>query len=82
MPKISVIEEADGIEKYLKKRQLLKQYLKAKNNILAGRLQQAAFRKRNPKSSNCYYFRINDQFRAIGYFEGEILVITAIDNHQ
>lgn len=82
MPQIHSILEAPGVEEYLLSRNLLKRYLKVKRDLLQGRLKQADFKKRQPKSQDVYYFRINQQFRAIGYFEGATFYVAHIDNHQ
>lgn len=50
---------------YLKKRRLEKQYLKAKNLILAGRFSNVDLKIREPKKERIWYFRINKQFRAL-----------------
>jgi hypothetical protein len=82
MADIQLIEESEGIEVYLRKRALTKQYQKAKMNILAGRIHQVTLKKRKPVSSGLYYFRINKKYRAIGFMEGSTLVVTTVDDHQ
>lgn len=68
---------------YLKKRNLSKQYKKAKRLIIQGHTSQARFKKRKPYSDNLYYFRINKQYRAIGGFiDQETLLVTHIDDHS
>lgn len=47
---------------------LLKQYKKAKQYLLSGRISQINFKKR--------------QYRAIGYFDGDVFVVVEIDDHQ
>ena len=59
--------EKPKVIKYLKSRQLVKQYLKAKNYINLNLYDLADFRKRNPKNQNKFYFKINDKYRAFGY---------------
>jgi hypothetical protein len=78
---IKILETKD-VEKYLIKRNLLERYKKAKKFILSGNIQQVNFKKRNPKGSGLWYFRINKQFRAIGYFDKDDFIVFEIDNHQ
>jgi len=80
--KIKKILETKDVEKYLIKRNLIDQYTKVKNFILSGKPKQAKFKKRNPKGSGFWYFRINKQFRAIGYFDDQDFIVFDIDNHQ
>jgi len=41
------------------------------------------FKKRQPKKDSIWYFRINKQYRAIGYIDDDRnLIIVEIDNHQ
>lgn len=83
MPAIAQILEKKEIVIYLKSRNLLKQYKKAKQYLLGGHYLQTKFKERNPKGSGIWYFRINKQFRALGVFNklGH-LIIFKIDNHQ
>ena len=39
-------------------------------------------RKRKPKSANLLYFKIDKKYRAIGYVENNIFVVTEISDHQ
>lgn len=83
MPKVKNIYETANILTYLNKRHILKQYLKAKNYLLNGNQAQVKFKERNPQNSGIWYFRINKQYRALGFFnEDNDLVIFEIDNHQ
>ncbi len=83
MPRIHRIFERKEIPKYLEARSLLRQYIKAKQYLLAGNTLQVKFKERNPQGSGIWYFRINKQFRALGVFNavGD-LIIFKIDNHQ
>ena len=83
MPSIGQIVERKEVVPYLDARGLLAQYKKAKGYLLAGSSLQVKFKKRNPKGSGIWSFRINKQFRALGVFntEGQ-LIIFKIDNHQ
>ena len=80
--KINRILETKDIEKYLLKRNLIDQYKKVKTFILSGKTSQVNLKKRNPKGSGLWYFRINKQFRAIGYFDKQDFIVFEIDNHQ
>ncbi len=82
MVNIIKVVELKKVAKYLKSRNLLKQYLKQKDILLSGGLKQIDFKLKNPKSEEVYYFRINRQFRAIGYIEDNIFIVADIDNHQ
>lgn len=83
MPKVQQIFERKEVSPYLKARNLLKQYVKAKRYLLQGNTLQVKFEERNPKGSGIWYFRINKQFRALGVFNkvGDLIVFK-IDNHQ
>lgn len=67
---------------YLKKRNLEKQYQKAKLLILGGYFQNVDLKIREPKENRVWYFHINRQFRALSELDWNILYIYAIDNHQ
>jgi len=79
---IKNVFESDEVLIYLEKRNLIKQYKKAKNFILLWYFENASFKKREPKEEDIYYFRINKQYRAIWYIENNNLYILEIDNHQ
>ena len=83
MKTVQEIFEKKDILPYLEKRNLLKQYKKAKEYLLKGNTLQVKFKERNPKGSGIWYFRINRQYRALGVFdENGSLIIFKIDNHQ
>jgi hypothetical protein len=65
MKNISQIKISPKALEYLKKRGLEKQYLKTKNYILDGYGRNTQIKIREPKKDKIWYFRINDQFRAI-----------------
>lgn len=67
---------------YLRKRNLLTQYQKAKQLLLQNLFGSVALKKRNPKSSNIWYFRINKQYRALCIRENGMLIVFAVDDHQ
>ncbi|EKD65968.1 MAG: hypothetical protein ACD_49C00072G0005 [uncultured bacterium (gcode 4)] len=79
---ISYIEEEDYILNYLIERNLLNQYKKVKKFLLIWNSRQVDFKLKKPKSAQIYYFRINQQFRALCHFEWNVLVVFKIDNHQ
>jgi plasmid maintenance system killer protein len=76
------IIEAPHVVEYLHKRGLLKQYLKAKNAILCGDVAGTYFKKRKPYHLGVWYFRINQQYRAFGYFDGKVFKVASISDHQ
>jgi len=77
------IFENHPILEYLEKRRLYDQYIKAKKYILAGYTKQAKFGLKEPKNEWIRYFRINNQFRALGRLDKDgDLLIYKIDNHQ
>lgn len=83
MPRVQHILELKKVLPYLESRGLLKQYKKAKTYLLDGHFLQVEFKERNPKGSGIWYFRINQQYRALGVFDGAgNLIIFEIDNHQ
>lgn len=77
------IFEKEEILSYLVKRNLLKQYKKAKKYLLNGNTLQTKFKERNPKGSGIWSFRINKKYRALGVFDDEgNLIVFKIDDHQ
>jgi len=75
---------APKVEDLIRKRWLYTQFLKAKNNLLHGFvLFGIQLRKRQPTTDDIWYFRINNQYRAIGKFDqdGDFLVLS-LDDHQ
>lgn len=58
----SIIEFQEAAE-YILSRQLLSQFRKAKNYLLAGHLDAVDFKIRQPKSKGIYQFRINQKYR-------------------
>lgn len=79
---MEVYELDNSIIKYLKKRNLVFQYKKAKEILKQNQLTSVYFKKRNPKSSGKYYFRITKKYRAIGVFDGKDFIVTEISDHQ
>ncbi|HCC84035.1 TPA: hypothetical protein DEP96_04265 [Candidatus Uhrbacteria bacterium] len=82
MPRITAVIEKKHILPYLEARGLKDQYIKAKNYLLAGDTKSVFFKELEPQHSNTWYFRINKQFRAICFFDGNDLIVAKIDNHQ
>jgi len=83
MPVPRDIFESKEVAEYLEKRNLVSQYKKAKKYLLSGSIAQVRFKERHPKKSGIWYFRINNQFRALGVFDEEgNLIVFEIDNHQ
>lgn len=82
---INRVIEIKGILEYLEKRNLVNQYKKAKNFLLDWKLDLIDFKKRKPKTSKIYQFKINNKFRAFGYFEvnnKNTFRIIEISDHQ
>ena len=83
MLRIRAIYEQKDILSYLETRNLLEQYRRAKQFLLRGNLMQVRFKKRRPKGSGIWYFRINQQYRALCVFNvNKELIVFAIDDHQ
>jgi len=57
-------------------------YKKAKELLKNNQLTSVYFKKRKPKSSGRYYFRITKKYRAIGVFDGKDFIVTEISDHQ
>jgi len=79
---IQKIFETQSVERYLRSRSLVKQYLKSKEHILNVRFGSVKFKMRKPKSKMVYYFRINKQYRAACIIKGNELRVFEIDNHS
>ncbi|MDP4008495.1 MAG: hypothetical protein Q8P68_04875 [Candidatus Peregrinibacteria bacterium] len=81
--KITQIFETPEVVKFLKSRNLAKQYQKAKRYLLEERVLTVRFRERKPKGSGIWYFRINKQYRAYGVFNATgDLVVFEVNDHQ
>jgi len=79
---MKVFEKSDVV-KYLKKRQLEKPYFQAKQFLEKGLYELVDLRKRQPKHHNLFYFKINRQYRAVGYINRkQELIVTEILDHQ
>ena len=74
---------APGLEDYCKKRNIRKQFLKSKNNILQWHITWwTRLQLRQPPIHQKWYFRINKQYRAIGVFEWDNFFVVYVDDHQ
>jgi len=82
MKRITKILEDEEAIIYLKARGVFEQYEKAKRLLLLGYPQLVDFKLREPKSNEIWYFRINRQYRAFGYFHGDEFTVSDIDDHQ
>ncbi len=82
MINIENIFEEDWIEKYLEKRNLLKQYKNNKGKLLIWYLWKLDFKLRKPKWTWVYSFRINQKYRAIWYFRWNDFIVVEISDHQ
>lgn len=76
------INESENVVIYLEKRNLISKYKKCKALLLIWLYKNVDFRKREPKTDDIYYFRINKQYRAIGFIENKTFKVLKIDNHQ
>lgn len=82
---INKILEIKGILEYLEKRNLVNQYKKAKTFILEWKLDLVDFKKRKPKTSKIYQFKINYKYRVFGYYDinnCNVFRIIEISDHQ
>ncbi|MCP4523631.1 MAG: hypothetical protein GY828_05460 [Candidatus Gracilibacteria bacterium] len=80
MIKTVVINEKSFL--YLKNRNLVPQYKKAKNYIVSGYAFLVSLKLREPKKKGIYYFRINKQYRAFALLEDNVLKVFHIDDHS
>lgn len=79
---MQVREIDQSILDYLVKRQLLKPYQKAKQNIIQGKYQLVDLKKRKPKSAGVLQFKINKKYRAYARMHENELLVFAISDHQ
>jgi len=77
-----IILENGSVVEYLKKRNLVKQYLKAKRNILNNNFKTVRLKRRQPQSENIWYFRISKKYRALAEKVGDKLYVFKISDHQ
>ena len=76
------IYETDESVEYLKKRNLIKPYLKAKKYFEQGHKQMISLKLLKPKQNKEYQFRINDKYRARGFYKDDGFIVTQISSHQ
>ena len=76
------VYETDAVVKYLKKRSLIKQYLKVKNYFELGYTQMINLKLLKPKKDEHFQFKINDKYRARGYYKENGFLVTDISDHQ
>ena len=67
---------------YIEKRQLTKQYRKAKQKLLNWDYISIDLAIREPKIEKIYYFRINKKYRVFWYIENKIFKVIKIYDHQ
>jgi len=79
---MEVYEFDKSVITYLTKRNILQQYIKAKELLKQEKFTSIHFKKRKPKSAGKYYFRINLKYRAIGVFDGKDFIVTESSDHQ
>ncbi len=80
---INNIFEDEWILEFLKKRNLLEQYLKSIKMLTSWIFGKLDFKIRQPKKNLIYSFRINKQYRAFCYFRDNwIFVIFEINDHS
>ena len=76
------VVEHESVVRYLEERGLAEQYRKAKKLIEEGLFHSVQLKKRQPKTSGIWYFRISKKFRALCVRKGETLVVFEADDHQ
>jgi len=74
--------EHDTILPFLKERGLVSQYKKSKHLLERGLSKQVLLKKRKPKVSGIWQFRINKKYRAFCYFEKGDFIVFKISDHQ
>ena len=76
------VYETDTAVAYLKKRELIKPYLKAKQYFQQGHTRIVKLKLLQPKKNKEYQFRINDKYRARGFYKENGFLVTEISDHQ
>lgn len=77
-----IVRERKDVIAYIEKRQIGKQYLKAKKSLEGNQFKQVDFKVRKPKSLGIYQFRITKKYRAFGHYIDNIFVVASISDHQ
>ena len=76
------VVEKNSVIAYLKKRNIVSPYLKAKKQLVQGNFKAVNLKKRQPYSENLWYFRITGKYRAIAERVGNKLYVFHISDHQ
>ena len=63
------VYETDSVVAYLKKRELIKPYLKAKDYFEQGHIHIVKLKLLQPKKNKENQFRITDKYRARGFYK-------------
>ncbi len=73
---------SEEVERYLQKHALLPAFKKAQYALEKGHYSQVQLRKREPKSTGIWYFRITQKYRAYAKKVNETLLVFEISDHQ
>ena len=76
------VYETDSAVAYLKKSELVKPYLKAKDYFEQGHTLIVKLKLLQPKKNKEYQFRITDKYRARGFYKENGFLVTEISDHQ
>ena len=76
------VKETEEVIKYLTKRGITRRYVSAKLMIESGHGDKVRLKKMAPKSSNVWYFRITQKYRALASIKNDVLVVFEIWDHQ
>lgn len=79
---IEKVVETDEVVTYLESRNILTQYRKSKQHLLAGEFNSVRLKKRQPKTSGIWHFRITKKYRAMAWLESGTLKVFDIDDRQ
>jgi len=66
---INTVIETSTVIKYLKKKNIYKQYLKSKSYIESGYCSLVDLKIRQPKHKGIWQFKMNDQYRAFCFYK-------------
>jgi len=77
-----IVRERKSVIDYIKKRNIGKQYLKAKKSLEKNQFKQINFKIRKPKNQGIYQFRITGKYRGYGHYIDNIFVVASISDHQ
>ncbi len=78
---MNVLEHPRVIQ-YLETRGLTEQYRKARALLELGHFPSMQLKKRQPKSSGIWYFRITKKYRALCIRDGDTLIVFEVNDHQ